>query len=145
MNWLLYDKDFHKRVRTLLTHHTKKLCSYLLIHIVKQTLLFLFCFFYFNLGFVLPIFFIYKTSVEGKDYFFTTSTRFTDTKGYLTRMVSLRVEFFPSVKFASVSGQTDLSINMLNRSKMSPLPLYGTCLKDRRKTHAGIIRHDCNV
>ena len=42
MNWFLYDKDIrHERVKTLFTHHTPKVCSYM-----PQSRICFFCFFF---------------------------------------------------------------------------------------------------
>ena len=52
-------------------------------------------------------------------------------------MISPRDEFHPWVEFAPVAGQTYLSVYMLNRGEISPLPLFRLCLEDMGETHTG--------
>ena len=62
-------------------------------------------------------------------------------KGYITRIVSPRAEFHPWVEFAPVSGQTYLSVYILNQGEVSPLPFFSPL----PKLTPGVIRHDFNV
>ena len=58
-----------------------------------------------------------------------------DHEGYVTRIVLPRVEFYPWVDFAPVSGQTYLSVYVFNGGEISPLPLFCPCLEDGGETH----------
>ena len=57
--------------------------------------------------------------------------------GQVTHIVSPWGEFHPWFEFAPVAGQNYLSVYMLNRGEISPLPLSRRCLQDRGETHPG--------
>ena len=66
MDWFLYDRDLHReRVKTLFTHYTPKVCSYMLESTIR-----LFCLFLFYLGFLSWTFTIHRTAGEGGGYLF---------------------------------------------------------------------------
>ena len=50
---------------------------------------------------------------------------------------TLNIWFHPWVEFAPVSGQTYLSVYMLNGGEISPLPLFRLCFQDRDEIQPG--------
>ena len=83
MHWFLYNRGFrHEKFKSLFIHHTPRVCSDMLLSIIRFFFL-LFCFVFFHLAFLSRIFTIHRATGEKGGYLlifsFTTSTRFTDT------------------------------------------------------------------